>query len=470
MMPYADGVELAGVMEVGHETVYRRLWHLAERGYVAKVPLGATRPVVSRWHILPAGRDILPAPDHIWHLDWSLARILEIVPQLEWFYRAVSQQSPSLGKMVRFRWFRGVAWDAAALYEHGWVAFFWSGLMQSEMKLRDMFNRLRTELESYNALSGRCFPSVLCFVVSDAWQRELVTRVARSLSLDDRVQVWCVSDGQVSGCRDYHEGYGWVNQVLEIGGLGRYTLEQRVQNSPWSRPGGMILGRILDATLEWPGLNSRFAGLATGEASSRRVRSELLSLSDRKLLRRYVSGGVYRYLLERRSVDLLSRRDRVNAFRRGDARSLVIPDERRLGRHEYGLMSLVEGFLEAELTVAAGRRSWEHLGSGGIAPDAMVRLTSSPYGPGWHYVVYGLRAGRPSAVVQKLRGYGSGCRQGRWPLMLVARDARIEATFQEVGREAKLRMLTTTLARLDEFSVLGDPGCWSMYDSFVSLE
>ena len=72
-------------------------------------------------------------------------------------------------------------------------------------------------------------------------------------------------------------------------------------------------------------------------------------------------------------------------------------------------------------------------------------------------------------MVQKLRGYGSGRRRDRWPLMLVARDARIEATFQEVGREAKLPMLTTTAARLGEFSVLRDSRCWSVYGGSVSL-
>ena len=180
MMPYAGARELAGVMSPGHELMYRRLWQLSDRGYVAKVELGATRPQVARWRILPEGRDILAPPDSIWHLDWSLARVLEMVPQMEWFYRAVAEQSPELGKLVRFRWFRGAAWDAAALYEHGWVAFFWSGILQSGGRLREMFNRLVTELENYNMQAGRSYPSVLCFVVSDAWQRELVTRVART--------------------------------------------------------------------------------------------------------------------------------------------------------------------------------------------------------------------------------------------------------------------------------------------------
>ena len=470
MMPYAGAKELAGVMSLGHELMYRRLWHLADRGYISNLNLGATRPQVARWRILPEGRDLLAPPDNIWHLDWSLARVLEMLPQLETFYRAVAEQSPKLGKLVRFRWFRGVAWDAAALFEHGWVAFFWSGILQSEGRLREMFIQLGTELENYNVRAGRSYPRVLCFVVSDAWQRHLVSRVARDLSMDDRLQVWCLSDGQVSGCRDALEGHGWVGQVLEAGGVGKYSLEQRLANSPWSQPGGKILGRVLDGVLEWPGLGSRFCSLVTGD-DAKRIRTELGALADREYLRRYVSSGIYRYVLGRRGFDLLSRRDRTNVFRpRKDARGTVAPDERGLGRHEYGLMSVVEGFLAGGLTVAAGWRSWEHLGTGGIAPDAMVWLSGSPYGPGWHYVEYELRARVPSAVVKKLRGYGSGRRRDRWPVLAAVRDERIERMFQEAGREAKLRMLTTTMERLDEFPVLRDPRCWSMYGDFVPLE
>lgn len=470
MMPYAGARELAGVMSRGHELMYRRLWQLSDRGYVAKVELGATRPQVARWFILPEGRDVLEPPDHIWHLDWSLSRVLEMLPQLETFYRAVAEQSPKLGKLVRFRWFRGAAWGAAALYEHGWVAFFWSGILQSEGRLRRMFNQLVTELENYNVRAGRCYPSVLCFVVSDAWQRELVTRVARDLSMDDRLQVWCVADGQVSGCREALEGHGWVGQVLDVKGLGRYSLGQRLANSPWSRPGGKILGRVLESVLEWPGLGSRFCSLATGD-DAKRIRTELGALADREYLRRYVSSGIYRYVMGRRGLDLLSRRDGVNAFRqRRTTRGVAVPDERNLGRHEYGLMSMVEGFLAGGLTVAAGWRASDHLGVGGIAPDAMVWLSSSPYGPGWHDVKYEPRGRVSSAVVQRILGCGSAGRPDRWPVLAVVRDERVEAVFHEVGREAKLRLLTSTVARLDEFPVLQHPRCWSMYGRFVSLE
>ena len=60
-------------------------------------------------------------------------------------------------------------------------------------------------------------------------------------------------------------------------------------------------------------------------------------------------------------------------------------------------------------------------------------LRHSPYGPGWHYVEYELRARGGSRVVKKLRGYGSARRRDRWPVLVVVRDEGVERTFQEVG-------------------------------------
>ena len=100
----------------------------------------------------------------------------------------------------------------------------------------------------------------------------------------------------------------------------------------------------------------------------------------------------------------------------------------------------------------------------------MVRLLSSPHGPGWHHVKYEPRGRASSAVVQRILGCGSAGRPDRWPVLAVVRDERVEAMFHEVGREAKLRLLTSTVARLDEFPVLQDHRCWSMYGRFVSLE
>ena len=475
MMPLAGVADLAGVLSVHRSTVYRRLGSLAERGYISSLEFGATRERTSRWRINPEGMGFLERWDNFWHTDWSISRILEVFPQAEWFYAVLGEQSESFGKLMRFRWFRRVSWDAAAQFEDGWIAFFWSGLMQSEGRIRDTFRSLGRDLEEYNESAGRAFPSILCFVVSDPWQRELVYRVARTYGLDHRLQVWCVSDGSVSGLRnirDLEPGNGWVGQVLEWGGVGAWPLGKRLENSPWSRPKGNLFSSLMDGVFEWPGMSTRFAELMLRDmTSSGRVSKELIKLSDEGFLEREAPDRAYSYVLSPRGYDFISRRDRVNINRRRTGvRGTLSPEDRSLVRHERGLMDLMGEFLSGGLEVASGWRSWENLGSGGgIAPDGLVFLQNSPYGPGWHYVEYELRARGMGTVVQKLRGYGSGRRQDRWPLLMIVRDERVEQRFQEVGWEGNLRMVTATLDRLARFSVLEDTRTWSKYGRGAAL-
>ena len=472
LLPFASAADLAALTGHDRSLVYRRLWKLSDRGYVCSDVLGASRERSARWRITPDGTLFLDPVDCIWHADWALARLLEVLPQVEWFYRVAGEHLGTLGKLVRFRWFRGISWDAAARYENGWVAFFWSGMMQGESRLRDLFARLGSDLVEYNLFGTTPMPSFLCFVVSDLWQRELVFRVARMYGLDSRLQVWCISDGSVSGVRDAVPSHGWVGQVLEGGGLGGWTLSSRLEKSLWAKEGGMAASRMLELVLEWPGLNVRFGQQAFREAgNSGRVGKILSFLRSEAFVSRYSSGGSYKYVLDSRGFDLLSRRDRIN-FRRRQAneRNSVGPEQRGLKAHELGVMSVMGGFFDGGLHGASGWRSWEHLGSsGGIAPDGLVLLNSSPYGPGWHYVEYELRARGRSRVLQKLRGYASARRQDRWPLLVVVRNQRVEEIFQEIGREGKLRMLTSTVDRLGECSLLDDSRCWSMYGGLVAL-
>lgn len=240
MMPWSSAGDLVEVCESDRALVHRRLWELNDAGYVSEDRLGCSRPRVSRWRAAPAGLEYLRISDGLWCGDWALSRLLELLPQVEWFYPAAGLFRASLGDMVRFRWFRGVAWDAAALYQRGWVAFFWSGLLQTESKLRETFRRLGADLQACSMTGASAFPGVLCFVVRDAWQRELLFRAARGYGLEDRVQAWCVDDGSVSGCREPLPGQGWVGQVLEGGGLGNWTLASRLESSEWAGGGGGV--------------------------------------------------------------------------------------------------------------------------------------------------------------------------------------------------------------------------------------
>ena len=138
--------------------------------------------------------------------------------------------------------------------------------------------------------------------------------------------------------------------------------------------------------------------------------------------------------------------------------------------HEDGLMSMMSEFMKSGFPVAAGWRSWEHLGrGGGISPDGMVLLEQSPYGPGWHYVEYERSARGRYRAQRKLKGYSSPRRQDDWPVFLVVWNERAEEYFWEVGRENQLAMLTTTIGRLAEHGALGNWDCWKMYGEPVRI-
>ena len=118
--------------------------------------------------------------------------------------------------------------------------------------------------------------------------------------------------------------------------------------------------------------------------------------------------------LARRGVDCISRGDRVHYSQCADRiDSLSWVNKSSLRAHEDGVMSFIGHFLLARgLPVAAGWRSWEHLGgSGGISPDGLVFLTRSPFGPTWAYFEYE-RSARGEARVGVLHGSWHDARMG----------------------------------------------------------
>ena len=134
------------------------------------------------------------------------------------------------------------------------------------------------------------------------------------------------------------------------------------------------------------------------------------------------------------------------------------------------MQDLAIRFMALRLAVAAGWRSWEHMGAGGaIKPDGMVLLTHSPYGPGWAYLEYEQSARRTQKLSGKLRGYASDLRQDDWPVLVVAWDDKAKRILHELGREMRVRMITTTRGRLAGHDAMDSAAIWSMYGVPVPL-
>ena len=226
------------------------------------------------------------------------------------------------------------------------------------------------------------------------------------------------------------------------------------------------IARILSTVAEWPGITTSMVRLALGEGpSGRRAQNGCIQLTDLGLLRRWRQGTRFRYRLSWEGMKLLADLDRVNPTHVWTR--IQMDRWETIGKHqahEYGLLDLVFQFVAAGCQVAAGWRDWELLGAdGGIDPDAMVLLRQSPYGPGWHYIEYERSAKSPSRISQKLRGYDSPMRANSWPVLMAISTGKAEMHCQEVGREMKVPMATTTIPRLRKYGAVGAEECWSVY-------
>ena len=469
-LPLASVVDYSAVVGKTPSFFYPRLWEMEDAGLLRRVSLGATKPKAARWFLTQEGMNRLGPLSPHWHEEWALCRLLERLPMVEWFYQAAAGL-PGLGELESFGWFNDVAWDAAARYREGWAAFFWSGMMQRESRVRETFTKLGIDLVRHSVLGGAPYPGYLCFVVGDAWQREIVFRVARQFGCTAVLRVWCVSDGTVAGAREPGRSTGWVHQLPVVKDMGGWGWEKRVADCYWSGPAAFGGTRLLDSIAEWPAMTSRFGKeLFQESGSSRWVQRLFKSLHQAGLItREEMAHGSYRYSVCKKGFNFLALRDRVSNSR-WPAGVRPSPVGHRLQAHEGGVMNLMGQFAADGIPGAAGWRCWEHMGgSGGIAPDGLVYVEQSPYGPGWHYLEYERSARGWNRVERKLRGYASSLRMNDWPVLMVVWDRDAELVFQQVGAEAGVPMLTSTVERVGRCRVVGDSSCWSMYGKSVSV-
>ena len=469
-MPLSAAPQLAGVTGMPVQRVYSALNVLVDRALVRYQELGCSTPQIRRYHFTPEGRHAARAANPLWHEEGLLALLLDRLILPEWVYQVAAWQE-SLGPIQEFSWYHEVPWEAAVRYRNGWVMIFWSGLLDRMNQVRGAFRNLADGLERYTPSGEMAFPDLLIFVVSDTWQGELVRRAAADLGMEDRLQLWSVREGSVTGAHGRTTGYGrllpWRGHRL----LGDWPLAARLRDSLWAQGSGALSTALLDCSLEWPEATTAFATqYARGLGDRKTVRQQQVLLAKSGyLLRSQWDGRTAAFTIDNKGYQIVGNRDRVFTGiipRRHLSIEGARPDTVR--PHELGLrMGLMAHCYELGLPAAEGQRSWEHLGrAGGISPDALLRLNEGPFGPGWNYMEYELRARGQTRVEAKLRSYGSFLRQDTWPVLLVARDDRAEALFQSEGHVNGIKLLTTTVRRLHG---LGVRECWSLYGKQVRV-
>ena len=468
--PLGSVAELSGMYGRSVSVVHRGLTELGDSGFVLRMELGGCRSRRSRFCVSPDCMRLVGPGFGLWHDEWALARVLERLPVAEGIYEAVGAV-PGLGPLRVFQWFGRAAWDAAALFERGWAMFVWAGLWHDERRLRMLMGRLGEDMVRLSVFGDSAWPAVLCFVVHDAWERELVFRAARREGLVANVGVYCLGDRRWAG-EPGTGSRGWVSEYVYAREVVLGMWDRRVAESVWNGIGGEVGWRGMLAIAEWDRISWRGLRAVIGESrDGRRTHLLLRNLMSGGYVERVWERDKYRYSATEKMHRLMGGLDRMRrtSMPAGYGRMLDAEGQGIAG-HEDWVLDVMGGFMSEGKPTASGWRSWEHLGGGGgIAPDGIVMLDESPFGPGWHYVECERRAQGRVRIGRKLRGYVAEGRQDDWPVLVVVPGEGTERTWWEVGGEMGARFLTATPQRMRAAGGVFGRGVWKMAGEDVTL-
>ena len=304
--------------------VYDGINDLADAGLVDSAELGWTRDKVARFFFTDHARAMYPDFCSPWHEEWGRARLLQRLPLVEWAYQ-VAGEIKGLGSLTEFHWVESLSFDAAVRYRDGWAAIFWSGSLQQE---RSIVNRLRDfgrDMVELTTEGDPVWPGLLCFVVSDQWQRVLVERAVGQFGpLGERVAVWCIADDSRTGACWPLESRGWVHQLTYPREMGGWPWDRRIRQSPWakgskSRPderdafewgreGSVLTAKILEFLFQRADSTTNMIREALGEDDPKRsVHRRLKKMAETGFIDREQNRTArgYRYSLSSRGMDLL---------------------------------------------------------------------------------------------------------------------------------------------------------------------
>lgn len=475
-LPLASAGDLAPILGRLETGVLADLREARMSGLVDSGQLGCTRGQCQRWFLTDPCLSQSGLVGATWHDEAARCRLLEILPAVEGFYPVVGGVR-NLGGFRQFQWLdalgdEGPSCDAAVLYEEGWIALFHCGRLLRERHLAERLVRFPLDCQAWAVGSPQPWPSQIHFIAADEWGRELAMRAAADFGLEPISGFWCSADGTGAAPENPGTGRGWIFQPVRKRQAQRDSWLIAVEGCPWSGAGGLVSARVLGEAVQWPGAHLRFLrALLRESGGAGRVGRMCRQLADDGLVLRSGEGRAARHFAAGKGLGLMSYQDRIHHLDAWSSTQLSQwPEANRTSprravspAHEDGLREVIGAFAAAGCPVANGHRYLEHLGSeGGIAPDAMVYLTVSPFGEGWHYLEYERSARYKSRVARKLRGYGSRRRRDGYPVVLVCWDKGAEGEFQAQGRLLGVRLATTTIERLRDHGPLHPDRCWSV--------
>ncbi|MCY4365162.1 MAG: hypothetical protein OXE17_02890 [Chloroflexi bacterium] len=262
-----------------------------------------------------------------------------------------------------------------------------------------------------------------------------------------------------------------LSELEQVGDAAKILL--RVAGALENPDAAKNIAIVITTAAEWPGISTDMLRLVLGETrKGRKAQNICIRLGDLGVLVSWRVGGKQRHALSSKWVKILADMDRISEKTMTSRLQLgKWPDPEGKQIHEYGLMDVVQDFLQSRLPVANGWRYWEEMEGeeGAIDPDAMVFFQNGPLGPGWYYVEYERSAIARSAIARKLNGYASPHRRDDRPLLVICRHEDAEKNFQAVGLEKKINLITTTIERRKRHGAVGNTECWSHFGQKVML-
>ena len=209
---------------------------LQAAGLVTSVSIGFLGPRAERFHLTEYAQVQLEISNASWHQPGCLMRLLERLSAVEWLYAAATQIT-DMGSYSEFQWVDAVAFDAAVRYEHGWVALCWVGMLRTEKAIAGRLKDLGGDLDNLACDELHPRPGLLCLVVPDLWEAELVRRVAGRLRMEEWIAIWCVKDRSWHGAVHSTPSLGWVHQPAYRRKEGWNAWGKRVRESWFSEEG-----------------------------------------------------------------------------------------------------------------------------------------------------------------------------------------------------------------------------------------
>ena len=358
-------------------------------------------------------------------------------------------------KLEAFQWRFDEVLDAGAWFNDGWMGFKWSGIWQKPGVLNQQVRSLYQDLRTSGLYGARPYPGIICLVVPDSWQAEMVRRAIDQIQMPELFLIHNVATGHSEGGYDLSRSRGrppafdtdrWSRQPDRL----HNTMAELLK-----RDDSTALIRILSVLEQWPGCEKSDLRTLAG-LNGRATTDALEELIQLKLVWRTPNGG---YAVEMMWLNMAARRDRVWAGSPGKALNPETVERYysgRIGKHEKGLTKLIARFADSGCPIAQGRRFRDVLGRvGQIAPDAMVYIEDSPFGPTWCYVEYELSVNSRSRAKSKLNGYRSRRRSDDFPVLMVCRP-KAAPLFLEERRD--LRMLVAATEEVRKGPIIGQSG------------